>query len=56
MLKGINKPIAVLSIAGPSRTGKSYILSRLLGIPGAFELGHYDECSNVWDLDGYESS
>jgi len=40
MLKGINKPIAVLSIAGPSRTGKSYILSRLLGIPGAFKLGH----------------
>ena len=30
----------MLSIAGPTRTGKSYILSRLLGDPEAFELGH----------------
>ena len=36
----IHKPVAVLSIAGPTRTGKSYILSRILGDPGAFELGH----------------
>ena len=30
----------MLSIAGPARTGKSYILSRLLGDSEAFELGH----------------
>ena len=40
LLEAIHKPVAVLSIAGPTRTGKSYILSRLLGDPEAFELGH----------------
>ena len=40
LLRSIEKPIAVLSICGPYRTGKSYILSRLLGAPGAFSLGH----------------
>ena len=40
LLKTIKKPVAVLSIAGPARTGKSYILSRFLGDPKAFELGH----------------
>ena len=40
LLETITKPVAVLSIAGPTRTGKSYILSRLLGDPEAFELGH----------------
>lgn len=40
LLKSIKKPIAVLAIAGPCRTGKSYVLSRLLGVPDAFELGH----------------
>ena len=40
LLKTIHKPVAVLSIAGPTRTGKSYILSRFLGDPEAFELGH----------------
>ena len=40
LLSGINKPVAVLSIAGPCRSGKSYILSRLLGSHDAFELGH----------------
>ena len=40
LLKTIHKPVAVLSIAGPTRTGKSYILSRLLGRSGVFELGH----------------
>ena len=39
-METIHKPVAVLSIAGPTRTGKSYILSRLLGDPEAFELGH----------------
>ena len=40
LLETINKPVAVLSIAGPTRTGKSYILSRFLDDPEAFELGH----------------
>ena len=40
LLNTIHKPVAVLSIAGPTRTGKSYILSRILGDPRAFELSH----------------
>ena len=40
LLNRIKKPIAVLSIAGPYRSGKSYILSRLLGSHDAFQLGH----------------
>ena len=40
LLRIINKPVAVLSICGPYRSGKSYFLSRLLGRPGAFPLGH----------------
>ena len=40
LLKTIKKPIAVLAIAGPCRTGKSFILSHILGIPEAFQLGH----------------
>ena len=35
-----DKPLAVLAIAGPYRTGKSYILSRMLGSTDAFDLGH----------------
>ena len=41
LLNTIDKPVAVLSIAGPTRTGKSYILSRFLGADSeAFQLGH----------------
>ena len=40
LLRSIDKPVAVLSICGPYRSGKSYFLSRLLGRPGAFQLGH----------------
>ena len=40
LLETIKKPVAVLSICGPYRSGKSYFLSRLLGRPGAFQLGH----------------
>ena len=40
LLRTIGKPLAVLSICGPYRSGKSYFMSRLLGIPGAFCLGH----------------
>ena len=40
LLKSINKPVGVLSIAGPYTSGKSYVLSRLLGKSNAFDLGH----------------
>ena len=40
LLRAIDKPLAVLSICGPYRSGKSYFISRVLGRPGAFKLGH----------------
>ena len=40
LLQTINKPLAVLSICGPYCSGKSYFLSRLMGRPGTFQLGH----------------
>ena len=40
LLETINKPVAVISICGPFRSGKSYFLSRLLGKKEAFKLGH----------------
>ena len=50
LLKEIKKPVAVLSICGPYRTGKSYILSRILGSCNAFDLGHtMDACTfGIW--------
>ena len=40
LLKSIDKPVSVLAICGPARSGKSFILSRILGRSGAFKLGH----------------
>ena len=40
LLKTIDKPLAILAICGPYRSGKSYFISRVLGSPGAFKLGH----------------
>ena len=40
LLHSIDKPLAILSICGPYRSGKSYFMSRLLGSPGDFQLGH----------------
>ena len=40
LLRSIDKPLAILSICGPYRSGKSYFMSRLLGSPRAFQLGH----------------
>ncbi|XP_035663745.1 guanylate-binding protein 1-like [Branchiostoma floridae] len=40
LLEGIEEPVSVQAICGPCRSGKSYILSRLLGTADAFELGH----------------
>ena len=50
LLQSITKPIAVLSICGPYRTGKSYFLSRLLGSSEIFKIGHtFDACTRgIW--------
>ena len=40
LLKTIDRPVAVVAIGGPCRTGKSYILSRMLGSADDFALGH----------------
>ena len=40
LLSTIKKPVAVLSICGPYRSGKSYFLSRILGVPNAFNISH----------------
>ena len=40
LIRSIDKPLAILSICGPYRSGKSYFISRVLGSPGAFKLGH----------------
>ena len=40
LIRGIKKPIAVVSICGRYRSGKSYFLSRMLGSHDAFSLGH----------------
>ena len=40
ILNSIEKLVAVLSICGPYRTGKSYFLSRFLGMKEAFKLRH----------------
>lgn len=37
LLEDISKPVAILSICGPYRTGKSYFLSRVLGTTDAFK-------------------
>ena len=39
LLSSVQRPLAVLSICGPFRSGKSYFLSRLLG-KEFFEVGH----------------
>lgn len=50
LLSQIQKPIAVLSIFGPYRSGKSYLLSQVLGCPDAFRVGHTMEpCTRgIW--------
>ena len=47
LLNSIEKPVSVLTICGPARGGKSYILSRVLGHPGAFK------SSNTMDVQTY---
>ena len=50
LLRTIDKPLAVLSICGPYRSGKSYFISHALGSPGAFKLGHSMQASTrgIW--------
>lgn len=50
LLESITKPVAVVSICGPFRSGKSYFLSRMLGNKETFQLGHtMDACTRgIW--------
>ena len=50
LLQSIEKPLAVLTACGPARSGKSYILSKILGHSGAFKLGHTFEAQTygIW--------
>lgn len=40
LLRSIEKPVSVVTVCGPARTGKSYLLSRILRSLDAFKLGH----------------
>ena len=50
ILRKIEKPVAVLSICGPSRTGKSYLLSKMLGSKDIFQTSDsFEACtSGIW--------
>ena len=50
ILRNIEKPVAMLSICGPSRTGKSYFLSTMLGLKDVFQTSNsFDACTNgIW--------
>lgn len=50
LLSSIQKPIAVLGICGPYRSGKSYFASQILGLPETFAVGHTtDACTHgIW--------
>ncbi|XP_068721947.1 guanylate-binding protein 2-like [Montipora capricornis] len=49
-LRSIHGPVCVVSIAGPYRKGKSYILSRVFDQPNVFPLGHSfePETMGIW--------
>lgn len=50
LLKTIQKPVAVLAICGPYRSGKSFFMSRVIGQQDTFKLGHSMEvCTRgIW--------
>lgn len=50
LLAGIDKNIAIISVAGPYRTGKSYLLNRFAGKQYGFDLGATtNPCTNgLW--------
>lgn len=39
MISGIKTKVGIISVVGPYRTGKSYLLNRLLGRQEGFEIG-----------------
>ena len=39
LLKSVKQQVGVISVVGPYRTGKSYLLNRLLGRQQGFEIG-----------------
>lgn len=39
IIKGVNTKLGVISVVGPYRTGKSFLLNRLLGQQDGFEIG-----------------
>ena len=39
MIRGVKKKLAIVAVAGQYRTGKSYLLNRLIGRQNGFELG-----------------
>ncbi|KAK3596955.1 hypothetical protein CHS0354_002523 [Potamilus streckersoni] len=49
-IKQIHLPLSVVTIAGPFRTGKSYLLNRLAGVKKGFKLGSTikAETKGVW--------
>ena len=57
VLQSITDPVCVIAIVGPCRTGKSYILSRLISsdrdTPPCFKLGHKidPETMGIWMWD-----
>lgn len=50
LINSIEKPIAVFSICGPHRTGKSYFASKILGVPNTFTVSNCTEsCTHgIW--------
>lgn len=50
MLQKIKEPVCVVSIAGPCRDGKSYILAEVFGQKEVFPVGHLvdPETTGIW--------
>ena len=50
LLRKIEKPVAPVAICGPYRTGKSYFLSRIVGVSECFKVAHSTEpCTRgIW--------
>ena len=57
LIENINGPIGVISVVGPYRTGKSFIMNRLLGRSNGFACGEtYDSTTRgIWLWDTIET-